>query len=97
MSVIETASKPLDRAHWESTVSAEVMHALQLPPPSAEDYAGNQIFDVAIIGGGIAGLSAALSAAKSGASVVLFEKGPQLGSGASGRNLQSSCGKVHQL
>ncbi len=33
-------------------------------------------FDIAIVGGGPAGLSAAYSASKKGAKVVLFEKDP---------------------
>jgi D-hydroxyproline dehydrogenase subunit beta len=41
--------------------------------------------DVAIIGGGIVGTSAALFMARAGASVVLLERGP-LAAGASGRN-----------
>lgn len=41
--------------------------------------AGRSIVDVVVIGGGIAGLSAALSAAESGAETVLLEKLPQLG------------------
>ncbi|MDR3617080.1 MAG: FAD-dependent oxidoreductase [Candidatus Obscuribacterales bacterium] len=76
----------LNQAHWNDTVSVEVAQILQLPNFSSEDYAGNVVYDVAIVGGGIAGLSAALSAAQNGASVILLEKGAHLGSGASGRN-----------
>ena len=39
--------------------------------------------DLAVVGGGLAGIAAALSAADAGARVVLFEKRPQLGGGAS--------------
>lgn len=41
--------------------------------------------DVAVVGGGLAGVSAALELARSGADVVLLERG-RLGGGASGRN-----------
>ena len=40
-------------------------------------------YDVAVIGGGFAGVSAALSAARNGASVILVEKGNCLGGAAS--------------
>jgi glycine/D-amino acid oxidase-like deaminating enzyme len=86
MSVIETNMTTLNHAHWNDTVSVEVTQLLQLPDFFTEDYPGNVVYDVAIIGGGIAGLSAALSAAQKGASVILLEKGNRLGSGASGRN-----------
>ncbi len=86
MSVIEIKMTTLNQAHWNDTVSVEVAKILRLPDPSTEDYTGNVVHDVAIIGGGIAGLSAALSAAQNGASVILLEKGERLGSGASGRN-----------
>ena len=42
-------------------------------------------FDVVVVGGGIAGLSAALSGAQSGASVVLVEKAPPAGRGGNTR------------
>lgn len=44
-------------------------------PPVAWDLS----CDVAVAGGGGAGLSAALSAAQNGASVMLFEKMPRIG------------------
>ena len=42
--------------------------------------------DVAVIGAGVAGLSAALAAAQAGASVVVLEAGQTIGQGATGRN-----------
>ncbi|HLJ32323.1 MAG TPA: FAD-dependent oxidoreductase, partial [Ktedonobacteraceae bacterium] len=43
-------------------------------------------FDVVVIGGGVAGLSAALSARQAGASVLVLEREAMLGCGATGRN-----------
>jgi len=43
-------------------------------------------FDVVVIGGGVAGLSAALSAQQAGASVLVLEREAMLGYGATGRN-----------
>jgi len=43
-------------------------------------------FDVVVIGGGVAGLSAALSAREAGASVLVLERAAMLGYGATGRN-----------
>jgi glycine/D-amino acid oxidase-like deaminating enzyme len=51
----------------------------------------NDQFDVAVIGGGIAGLSAARAAAELGASVIVLEKAPLLGLGASGQNAGIVC------
>lgn len=44
------------------------------------------MFDVAVVGGGLAGLTAALFAGRAGRSVVLFERAPQLGGRASTHN-----------
>jgi glycine/D-amino acid oxidase-like deaminating enzyme len=52
---------------------------------SAEPLEGSHTFDIAIIGGGFAGLSAALEAAQAGASVAVLEAA-EPGWGASGRN-----------
>lgn len=52
------------------------------------DYRGREVpaeVDVAIVGGGLTGLAAALTVAKAGGSVALFER-DVLGAGASGRN-----------
>jgi glycine/D-amino acid oxidase-like deaminating enzyme len=43
-------------------------------------------FDVVVIGGGVAGLSAAVSACQAGASVLVLEREALLGYGATGRN-----------
>jgi gamma-glutamylputrescine oxidase len=54
-------------------------------PPALPPLAGNVTADVCVIGGGYAGLSAALELAERGYSVVLLEA-QRLGWGASGRN-----------
>lgn len=66
-------------------------HATATEPfPCAPQLIEPATADVCIIGGGYAGLSAALHLARSGASVVLLEES-QIGAGASGRN----GGQVH--
>ena len=54
-------------------------------PAAAPPLTGSQTFDVAIVGAGYTGLSAALHLAKSGRSVALLEA-HRAGFGASGRN-----------
>jgi glycine/D-amino acid oxidase-like deaminating enzyme len=55
------------------------------PAPAAPPLEADVRADVAVVGGGITGLSSALHAARSGASVVLLEA-EEIGFGASGRN-----------
>jgi glycine/D-amino acid oxidase-like deaminating enzyme len=55
------------------------------PAPPASPLEADVRADVAVVGGGITGLSTALHAARSGAAVVLLEA-EELGFGASGRN-----------
>ena len=64
-----------ERIFWQENVA---MPAINSEPPSGQ-------VDVAVIGGGITGLSAALTLAQSGAQVALFEA-QTLGWGASSRN-----------
>ena len=54
-------------------------------PPSHPGAAQRYSFDVVVAGGGIAGLSAALSAREAGAEVVLVEKAPREGRGGNTR------------
>jgi tricarballylate dehydrogenase len=54
-------------------------------PPDSAGAAAHYTFDVAVVGGGIAGLSAAISARESGAEVVLLEKAPRSGRGGNTR------------
>src|SRR5436305_14252836 len=53
------------------------MIATVRPTNSDEIMAGQ--FDVAVVGGGLAGLAAAATAARAGRSVVLFEQAPEPG------------------
>jgi glycine/D-amino acid oxidase-like deaminating enzyme len=66
-----------DRSLWSATVREAAL--------ATEPFTGDSRIDLAVIGGGITGCSAALSAAESGASVVLLEA-KTIGWGASGRN-----------
>lgn len=66
---------PVEACFWNETVSAR-------PRPTLE---GNLSVDVAVIGGGFTGLSAALHLAEAGRSVAVLEEN-QPGWGASGRN-----------
>ncbi|WP_341903541.1 FAD-binding oxidoreductase [Sandarakinorhabdus limnophila] len=69
-------SLAFDQSWYAATAHAAPVHAA---------IAGERQADVAIIGGGATGLSAALHLAQRGASVVLLEAG-RIGHGASGRN-----------
>lgn len=61
---------------WTASAPAFVPRAAELPAQC----------DVAIVGGGFTGLSAALALAKRGASVVVLEAGERIAAEASGRN-----------
>lgn len=63
-------------SYWEASVPQ--------PKPDRQ-LIGNAVFDVAVIGGGFAGLSAALRLAQAGVSVCVLEA-EHVGYGASGRN-----------
>src|SRR5438045_8194895 len=68
---------------WWQGISPTIAAELNLPllsPPI------EPVIDVVVIGAGIAGLSAALSASKVGAQVIVLDKGHQLGYGATGRS-----------
>ena len=56
------------------------------PPPATTALAGEVVADVAVVGGGFTGLSAALHLAEAGAAVALLE-GVEIGFGGSGRNV----------
>ncbi len=65
-----------ERSLWSATAG---------DAPAGVDFQCGQQFDVAIIGGGIAGSVAAMSLVEQGCRVALLEAG-ELGSGATGRN-----------
>lgn len=75
-------------SYWEA--SADPLN-LDLPPLTTEATC-----DVAIIGSGFTGLSAAIELAESGINVCLLEAGP-IGWGASGRNGGYACIGSHKL
>lgn len=72
----ETAPADLPPSLWASSAP---------PPPATGPLLGDCRADVAVIGGGFTGLSAALHLAEGGAETVLVEAA-QIGFGASGRN-----------
>jgi glycine/D-amino acid oxidase-like deaminating enzyme len=70
-------------APWAEEIGAEARAELDLP--GVEALPASEV-DVAVIGAGVAGLSAALAAAQAGASVVVLEGAQTIGRGATGRN-----------
>ncbi|MES0880002.1 NAD(P)/FAD-dependent oxidoreductase [Roseibium sp. SCP14] len=63
-------------SYWEASISQ---------PRQDKQLIGNALFDVAVIGGGFAGLSAAMKLTQAGVSVCVLEA-EHVGYGASGRN-----------
>src|SRR5215831_15483649 len=77
------SASPVAHAPWAEEMSAEARAELDLP--GVEALPASEV-DVAVIGAGVAGLSAALAAAQASASVVVLEAGQTIGQGATGRN-----------
>jgi glycine/D-amino acid oxidase-like deaminating enzyme len=75
--------QPAPHAPWGANLNAEARAELALPGVEALPQ---ETVDVAVIGAGVAGLSAALAAAQAGASVVVLEAAQTVGQGATGRN-----------
>lgn len=69
-------------APWWRDISADTKRELEI----STDTLPCSIIDVVVIGGGVAGLSAALAARSLGAQVLVLEKETTLGCGATGRN-----------
>jgi glycine/D-amino acid oxidase-like deaminating enzyme len=83
------ATAPLPRAPWVEELTTDVARELQLDDfaeLAAEPAAQGAVIDVAVIGCGVAGLSAALAAARHGARVLALEAAERIGCGATGRN-----------
>ena len=74
---------------WEDTCDPRVKQSLQLPEWNSS--ADLLEVDVCVIGAGVSGLSAAATAAASGARTVLVERAPHAAAGASGRNAGIVC------
>lgn len=83
----------INQAPWRDTASETVLSHLQLP--SIEGMPDSLDYDVAIVGGGMAGLSAGQAFAQRGASVVVLEAQPALALGASGRNAGILCAGIN--
>lgn len=77
MSTVSPPDATLDGVIWKETLQESVTNRTSVQDDAA--------VDLVVVGGGFAGLSTALQAAKSGLSVVLLEAGV-VGAGASGRN-----------
>jgi glycine/D-amino acid oxidase-like deaminating enzyme len=76
----------LPRAPWREEISAEVAAELDLGRFQALGTSQAGYADIAVLGGGVAGLSAAMAAARAGAGVVVLEGARRLGLGATGQN-----------
>ena len=70
----------------EKNLSHGLWAATAPPPPGLSPVEGDQRADVAIIGGGYTGLSAALHLAEAGADAILLEA-REIGFGGAGRNV----------
>lgn len=77
---------PSAEAPWWQGLPARVASLLELPDARSLDAGQRTGLDVVVVGGGVAGLSAAGAAAATGARVLLLEAASKLGLGATGRN-----------
>jgi glycine/D-amino acid oxidase-like deaminating enzyme len=74
-------------APWTDIVAPTILAELKLENlASAPKSVIEQTYDLAVVGGGIAGLSTARAAAKCGARVILLERAGAVAAGASGKN-----------
>jgi glycine/D-amino acid oxidase-like deaminating enzyme len=79
----QAATPPAQSIPWWNDLKPSVRKELELPDIRTLPA---QTVDVVVIGGGVAGFSAALSACRAGAKVLLLERESVLGHGATGRN-----------
>lgn len=77
------AGGSLPRAPWMEELTPAMRRELTLAPPETLPA---DVVDVAVVGAGVTGLSAALAARAAGARVVVLEAADALGAGATGRN-----------
>ena len=84
-SYTQTQPDPLltQQIPWWNDLDPAVPGELELPDIRSLPA---QTVDIVVIGGGVAGLSAALSASRAGAHVLVLESAAMLGLGATGRN-----------
>ena len=73
-------------APWWDNLPTHITTLLDMPDVRSLEPAHRTGLDVVVVGGGVAGLSAAGRAATHGARVLLLEAAPKLGLGATGRN-----------
>ena len=77
---------PHPEAPWWDGLPPHIATLLAVPDIRTLEAAQRSGLDVIVVGGGVAGLSAASAAAEAGARVLLVEATPTLGLGATGRN-----------
>src|SRR5437879_13852668 len=79
----QPATSSAQQIPWWNDLDPAIAAELELPDIRSLPA---QTVDVVVIGGGVAGLSAALSASRAGAHVLVLESAAMLGLGATGRN-----------
>ena len=85
-STSSSAVTPHAEAPWWDGLPPHIAALLDIADVRALEPAQRNGLDVVVVGGGVAGLSAAGAAAATGARVLLLEAAPKLGLGATGRN-----------